>query len=395
MTTAATRTLPSICFVGLRNLPVLAPEYGHHGVGGAELQQTLLARALARKGYRVTMVVADYGQSDGATWSGVQTYKAFQPEAGVPGLRFLHPRWTGLWSALGRANADIYYTSCAGALVGQVAMYTKLHGRKLVFRIASNSDCDPGALLVRFWRDKQLYRYGLRRADVILSQTPEQHSALLQNFSLDSRVVPSLTAEPGERRSFEDRDIDVLWVGNIRALKRPDTLLRLARELPERRFEMIGGPMPGSQALYEAVQAEASSIPNLKFHGSVPYHAVGDFYSRARVLAGTSEIEGFPNTYLQAWNHGSPVVAFLDPQELLSRHALGHSVQTFEEMKAAVASICADQTVWEPMSRRCLDYMESRCNETRTLVPYMDALASLRVGKGRSEVASRRFNGAA
>jgi glycosyltransferase involved in cell wall biosynthesis len=381
--------------VGLRNLPVLAPEYGHLGVGGAELQQTLLARALARKGYRVTMVVADYGQSDGATWSGVQTYKAFQPEAGLPVLRFLHPRWTGLWSALGRANADIYYTSCAGALVGQVAMYTKLHHRKLVFRIASNSDCDPNSLLVRFWRDKRLYRYGLRRADVILSQTPEQHAALLQNFSLDSRVLPSLTAEPGERRSFRDRDIDVLWVGNIRALKRPDVLLRLARELPERRFEMIGGPMPGSEALYESVQAEAASIPNVKFHGSVPYHAVGDFYSRARILVGTSEIEGFPNTYLQAWNHGSPVVAFLDPQQLLSWHALGRSVQTFEEMKAAVASLCADLAAWEPVSRRCLDYMESRCSETKTLVPYMDALASLRVSSARSAMGARRFNGAA
>src|SRR5262249_41670879 len=112
---------PSICFVGLRNLPVLAREYGRHGAGGAEVQQTLLARALAQRGLRVSMVVGDYGQSDGASWDGIKTYKASGFDEGIPLLRFVHPRWTKLWNALKRADADIYYTSCAGATVGQVA----------------------------------------------------------------------------------------------------------------------------------------------------------------------------------------------------------------------------------------------------------------------------------
>jgi hypothetical protein len=49
--TVEQQTAPTICFVGLANLPVLAREYGQHGVGGAELQQTLLAKALAARGY--------------------------------------------------------------------------------------------------------------------------------------------------------------------------------------------------------------------------------------------------------------------------------------------------------------------------------------------------------
>ncbi len=42
-----------VCFVGLGNLPVLAREYCERRAGGAELQQTLLARALARRGWPV------------------------------------------------------------------------------------------------------------------------------------------------------------------------------------------------------------------------------------------------------------------------------------------------------------------------------------------------------
>ena len=379
-TTGPVQNAPSICFVGLRNLPVLAREYGRLGAGGAELQQTLLARALAREGFSVSMVVADYGQPDGAVWDGIKTYKTFRPEEGIPGLRFLHPRWTKVWAAMERADADIYYTSCAGAIVGQVAMFARLRRRKFIFRIASNSDCDPASLLIRFWRDKQLYRYGLRRADRVLAQTPEQRAALLRNFGRHSHVAASLTGTPGTRRDLRSRDIDVLWVGNIRTLKRPELLLRLARELPELRFEMIGGPMPGSEALYESIEAQARAVPNLHFHGAVAYHAIGEFYERARVLAGTSEIEGFPNTYLQAWAHGTPVIAFLDPQELLSQHSLGSAVNTLDEMRSAVTALCTDAGLWEATSERCKRYMDARFDEAQMLAPYLEAIESLQTG---------------
>src|SRR3569833_1314864 len=105
-----------------------------------------------------------------------------------------------MWAAMERARADIYYASCAGALIGQVALFARLNGAKVVFRVASNSDCDPGSLLIRYWRDKRLYRYGLRRADLVLAQTPGQQQALLKNFRRESRVVASMTDTNGRRQ---------------------------------------------------------------------------------------------------------------------------------------------------------------------------------------------------
>ena len=81
-----------ICLVGLENLPVLAPEYREHTIGGESVQQTLLARALARRGHDVSMVVGDYGQPDGAQWAGVRVFRAYRAAAGLPVLRFIHPR---------------------------------------------------------------------------------------------------------------------------------------------------------------------------------------------------------------------------------------------------------------------------------------------------------------
>jgi hypothetical protein len=100
-------SLPSVCLVGLMNLPVLAREYAHHGIGGMQVQQTLLGRQLVKRGFDVSMVVADLGQEDGATWDGITTWRTVKPDAGLPVIRYIHPRWTSIWSALKRADADI------------------------------------------------------------------------------------------------------------------------------------------------------------------------------------------------------------------------------------------------------------------------------------------------
>ena len=371
-------TPPHVCFVGLGNLPVLAPEYADQPAGGAELQQALLATALARRGWPVSMVVFDQGQPEGATWEGVRTIRAYRPDEGMPVLRFLYPRWTKLQSALRRADADIYYTSCAGAHLGQTVLFAHRRGRKVVFRVASNSDCDPRKLLVRYRRDRLLYRYGLARADLVLAQTAQQQRALRQNFARDSHIAPSLF-EPAERsRPLEERDIDALWVGHIRSFKRPDVLLEMARRLPRLRFHMVGGRMPGSEQLFDAVRSEARALGNVTFHGAVPYLEARSLYERARLFVSTSDIEGFPNTYLQAWSHGTPVVAFLDPDGLLERHAMGRAARTVGDMCAAIAALSGDPAQWRQASVRARDYMQRHRDEGKVLGPYVAALAGVR-----------------
>lgn len=370
-------TAPRVCFVGLGNLPVLAPEYSDQPAGGEALQHTLLARALARRGWPVSMIVLDHGQSDGATWDGVKTYKAYRADEGIPVVRFLHPRWTKLQGAMERADADIYYTSCAGAELGQVALFARRHGRKVVFRIASDSDCDPRALLVRYWRDRQLYRWGLARADLVLAQTPSQQRALARNFARQSRIV-GLAVEPaGRRRAFQERDIDALWVANVRALKRPLLFLEAAARLPGLSFHLIGARLAEAPALYDEVRARSEALPNVTFHGFVPQHRVGAFFERARVHVSTSETEGFPNTFLQAWARGTPVVTFLDPEGMISRNGLGATVSDCDGLHAAIDRLARDPAEWQAASSRSTRYFDEHFDETQSLSAYMEAFSGL------------------
>jgi glycosyltransferase involved in cell wall biosynthesis len=366
-----------VCFVGLGNLPALAPEYAHLGIGGAELQQTLVAKALVKRGLKVSMVVKDYGQPDQASWSGVTILKAYRPDAGIRVIRFLHPRWTSVWAALQRADADIYYVSCAGEIVWQVALFARMFRRKTVFRVASDSDCDPRALLVPMWWNRQLYRYALPAIDMVLAQTHRQRDLLMRNFNRESRIVAPM-AEPAARRlPFHERTIDVLWVSNFRPLKRAELLLTLAERFPGISFHMVGGPLALAPEYFESMRRKAATLPNVQFHGAVLYHEIGELFERARVLVNTSETEGFPNTFLQAWGAGAPVVTFLDPGEIIAREGLGRAVANIGEMQDAVAAFVTDETLWKATSVRCCRYMDREYDPAVAADPYLSALAAL------------------
>jgi glycosyltransferase involved in cell wall biosynthesis len=361
-----------ICLVGLQNLSVLAPAYRESTVAGEPVQQTLLARALARRGHDVSMIVADLGQADGMQYGGIRTFKAYRPDAGVPVLRFIHPRWSGLWSALVRADADLYYTSCAGMEVGLLAMFCRHFGKRFVFRSASDTDCDNSRLLVRHARDRWLYGYGLRRADAILVQSASQAQTLLRNYGLESRVAGMLVEPP---LSAPTHELDVLWVGNIRRVKRPDRVLWLAARLPRAAIHMVGGALPGEEALFAGVRDGAAAYANLTFHGPLSYLDATDLYGRAKVLLNTSDVEGFPNSYLQAWIRGVPVVTLIDPDRVIEREGLGVAVRSPAELVGAIASLLGSPKAWQAASDRCRRFMAHEFGDDRILPAYLDTFA--------------------
>lgn len=366
---------PRVCFVGMANLPVLAREFNRHPIGGEQVQQTLLAKAFARRGYRVSMITADYGQAEGASWDSVRTHKAFAPREGVPVLRFFHPRWSGLWSAMKRSQADVFYTSCGGAIVGQIALFCARHDKRMVFRVASDADCEPELPLIKYWRDKKLYEYGLRRADCVLVQSERQRELLKRNFGVDSVVAGMLVESGIEPRDFADRTLAAIWINNFRTLKRADRLLDAANALPDTDFHLVGGPAPGFQSYFDEICARARVQRNVSVHGQVPYHDVNEFYEQARIYVNTSEIEGFPNSYLQAWVRGTPVVAYFDPDGLIEREGLGLAVSNQQELIDAIRCLTTDASRWREASVRCREFMARRFGEEQVLAPYHAAFA--------------------
>jgi glycosyltransferase involved in cell wall biosynthesis len=127
----------------------------------------------------------------------------------------------------------------------------------------------------------------------------------------------------------------------LRQPKRPDVLLEIARKAQAIRFIVCGGPTsfasaPGySEWIVEALQAQ----PNITFLGKVAPQKTQQTIADAALLLSTSDEEGFPNTFLEAWSSGTPVISLkLDPDHIIERQELGTVPGTVER---AIADIMA------------------------------------------------------
>ena len=347
-----------ICFVGLDNYPVLNPDCGGEYFGGESVQQTLLARAFTDLGYEVSMVVKDHGQAQGELQQGIRVWKTFTEREGLPVVRFIHPRFTRIWQALKLADADIYYQSCAGAITGYVARFCQRYNRKFIFRLAHDSDCIPGEQLIKHWRDRKIYEFGLRNTNLIAAQGVKQVELLQQHYALKSIPVNMAVELPDQEAVEQTRkDVDVLWVNNIRAFKRPELLLEIARQLPEYRFVMIGGEVRGYEQLYRDISRQSDELDNVEFLGAVPYSEVNDYFLRARLFLNTSDQEGFPNSFLQAWIRRTPVISFFDPDELIAGENIGSAPAGIQEMVAVIHELLSDDSLRDAMAERAREFV--------------------------------------
>lgn len=345
-----------ICIVGLDSYGMLSGEGDLRYIGGEAVQHGLLARAWRDLGHDVSMVVHDEGQGPRRVIDGITAFGAHTRKGGIPGLRFFHPRASGLVSALSAADADIYYQSPAGANTGITAWYCGMTGRKFIFRVASDTDCEKSHARIRYLRDRMLYDFGLKRADLIAAQTHYQARLLRENHGLDSNLVNMMVEAPS-RGADVKKDIDVLWVSNLRALKRPELALELARQLPEVSFTLAGGPMPGGQTYFDDVAAAAARLPNVTMLGPVRYAETGALFDRARIFLNTSSIEGFPNTFLQAWIRAVPVVSFFDPDGMVNRLQLGRIAGSLDDMREAIRGLLDVHAYRENIGARAREFV--------------------------------------
>jgi glycosyltransferase involved in cell wall biosynthesis len=367
--------MPSICFLAHNALGSLAGHNLQHA-GGIERQQALMAEWLANNGWRVSMVTWDDRIDEPDVINGVRVVTMCGRNDGLRGLRFFHPRWTSLRTALLSADADIYYYNCGDLGLGQLALWAKQHERPVVYSVSSDPDCDPQLPTLHSIREKLLYRHGLQNCRHVIVQSERQQTMLRDGFALDSTLLamPSkgfLQATKRRRDASDRSPFHVLWVGRISSEKRPDWIVEVARQLPDVQFTIVGASNKETEYA-KSVQDDAAQLKNVTMVGRVPFERMADFYPTTDLLCCTSVYEGFPNVFLEAWSVGVPVVSTYDPDGIIERHRLGGYASSVDEIAGAVNELKINSEAWNNMSANSVQYFRERHEVDRAMTAFAD-----------------------
>ncbi|MHC4694469.1 MAG: glycosyltransferase family 4 protein [Planctomycetota bacterium] len=302
-----------ICFVILNAYPLFNPE-AEGVIGGAEVDSYYIASELAKDpNYRVSCIVADYGQEPIEVRESVTLIRAldFNTRRISATLR--------LWRALRKADAHIYVRKLSSAVTAEVAFFCKRYGRSFVYRTASAVECDGTYLKEHYFRGKG-FLWALRHADAVIAQNQTDADNLAKTAGVSAQVIRNPERLPPldekERRT-------ILWVGRSADVKRPDLFLELAKQMPEQHFTMIC-QRAIEDTKYDGFLARAERVKNLELIQRVPFHKIHEHFLQARVFVNTSDYEGFPNTFIQACKCATPVLSLnVNPDGFLDEHKCG------------------------------------------------------------------------
>jgi glycosyltransferase involved in cell wall biosynthesis len=373
-----------VCFVS----PTAFNVFFSQGTGGAEVQQLLLARALQSHGVKVSFVVNGHGQMGRDRIDGIDVIRCnFRYLGGSKG--WFPGDTASLVRTLVRLRPDILFLKTPTTLMFPLVAAKRLTGARVVKVMARDEECvRSGALLGPVSRSRALmlrllYENPLKRADAVVFQTEDQRALASRNFGIDGSVIRNLVGRL-ETGPAAVRDIDALWVGSCWAWKRAEIFLELAKSLPHLRFGMIAAP--GDQGECErSIRETAATIPNLTYFGFVTYREVSKYYARAKVLVHTSDIEGFPNVFLQAWQAGVPVVSrVIDPDRVIATKRLGLVTGTPEKLREGLLALLDNDTLREELGRRGKAYVEANHSEGVVFGLYLKLFSRVLHGKEAS-----------
>jgi glycosyltransferase involved in cell wall biosynthesis len=170
----------------------------------------------------------------------------------------------------------------------------------------------------------------------------------------------------------------VLWVSNVKPIKRLELFLDLARELKDTpaRFVYVGRPADIKH--YTIPEEKLDDSNNVTYFGELSYDKTNELIAEASVLVNTSVSEGFPNTFVQAWLRETPVVSLdVDPDNLLEKEGIGYCSGSFEKLTSDMRVLLEDEEKRRLIGKRARQYAIENHDITRIGKSYLNLFERL------------------
>jgi glycosyltransferase involved in cell wall biosynthesis len=265
---------------------------------------------------------------------------------------------------------DLIYEQMKQSYTGVCAAYAHRAGIPFFVHIASEWDLNPSPVPFGFTRHTPFEvveavagNWGLRRASHIIVQTAAQARKLKERFGRDAAVlIRNFQPVPASLPLRASRPVRVLWVGNIKPVKRPELYVELARRFAGRsdvQFDMVGRPWQHPEG--DRLLQDIAKLPNFHFHGELPIERVNELMSSASFFVNTSAHEGFPNTYVQAWAHGAVLLSLaVDPYAGMEQLGIGFCTGTLERMKDVIDDLIGQPERRQAIAQRSFEFAHEK-----------------------------------
>jgi glycosyltransferase involved in cell wall biosynthesis len=129
-----------------------------------------------------------------------------------------------------------------------------------------------------------------------------------------------------------------IHVGSLTILKGSDKLYELIKAIDKKNEIIIVGQLkdPKSKKIFRKI----SDVENVNFKGRLAHSETLRLIANARALINTSNFEGFPNIFLEAWGTGVPVISLkVNPGDIINQYHLGVFCNgSLERMKDSIES---------------------------------------------------------
>ena len=279
----------------------------------------------------------------------------------------------GVVRLLERVQPDVIYHRVASAYTAAAAYFARKHKRRMVWHISSDRDLMPRPWRLS-WRssleqlNQGMIAYGARHADAIIVQNAEQAALLRRYYGRSDAVhIPNFHPAPVAPIAKANDRIVVCWVANIKPLKQPELFVRLASDLKHRsdvEFVIVGAQQMHSDA-WGKLLASMRDLPNLRYLGPQPHSAVEQLIASAHLLVNTSTIEGFPNTFIQAWLGEVPVVSLsVNPDGVFEADRYGICARgSYDRLREAVERLIRDAGLRRQIGLRASAFARERFTE--------------------------------
>lgn len=269
-------------------------------------------------------------------------------------IEIIHEWFTALFKIISVKPEIVIFRGAQRELL-PVSFWCKVFGIKLAFFSASDVNFVPGKEQVfGSTINLKMYRRSIKKIRYFIVQNEEQHRTLKQNYGFESLILSNIWGKV-PKGVDSNKYFDVIWVGNMRKLKRPEWVLRVASSLPSYDFCIIGDSW-GDEDYYNDIKTKVQSLTNVSFLGGLPFAQSDLLISHSKLLICTSEFEGFPNTFLQAWSHSIPVISTVNPNQVITSFTLGDYVESEVQLEQSISLYLNDNQLYSDVQKNIINY---------------------------------------